>query len=165
VVRTAVEQGELRIQDGLVARAGWEPQFSPADRAAIETIETLLRRLGREAPTATEIAAVAGPRTPALLRLLERERRVIQLGEARYVTPQTWREILLALRSATGEARLYGAGELREMFGLSRKYSIPILEGCDRAGICTRQDDGRRFHWGHLPPDVGAFLDSVGNEP
>jgi len=165
VIQAAVDRGQVAIADGLVARAGWVPQFSAADRAALVVIDQLLAKAGREGPTAVEIAAAAGPRTPALLRLLEREGRVVPIGEQRFLAPSAWRELLLALREATREVRDYSAGEVREIFGISRKYSIPILEGCDRAGVSTRVGDGRRFHWDHLPQAVAAFLDSVEGVP
>lgn len=165
VIRQAVEQGTLAISDGLVARAGWTPRFSADDQTALAAIDALLARAGREAPTAAEIAAAAGPRTPALLRLLEREGRVVQVGEQRYLAPSVWREALRALRAATGEPRAYAAGEFREIFGVSRKFSIPLIEGCDRVGVCARVGDGRVFHWDRLSPSVASFLDSTEEGP
>lgn len=165
VVRSAVEQGLISITDGLAARAGWTPQYSAEDKATLAAIIELLDKAGREAPTSAEIAAKAGSRTPALLRLLEREGRVIQIGEQRFMSPAAWREVLIALRSATREDRLFHPGEIREFLGVSRKFSIPIIEGCDRAGVSTRAEDGRRFHWDRLSPVVASFLDSTGKAP
>ncbi len=160
VIRTAVERASIAITDGLVARAGWQPKLSAEDRVAIEAIERLLASAGREAPTAAEIAAAAGPRVPALLRLLEREGRLVQVGEQRFLTPGAWREALRSLRLGTTEARSYSAGEIREIFGISRKYSIPLIEACDRLGISTRVGEGRVFHWDRLNQAVASFLDS-----
>lgn len=160
VVREAVQRGDVSIADGLVARAGWQPKLSTQDRQAIDAVERLLQSAGREAPTAEEIARVAGPRTPALLRMLEREGRVVQVGEQRFLSPTAWKSTLRELRERTSEPRDYTAGEIREMFGLSRKFAIPLLEGCDRIGVSTRAGDTRRFHWDRLPPAVAQFLDS-----
>ena len=111
------------------------------------------------------IAAVAGPRVPALMRLLERERRVVQVGEQRFLTPTAWGEALRVLREGTREVRSYAAGEIREIFGVSRKFSIPLMEGCDRAGVSTRVGDGRLFHWDRPNAAIAAFLDSSSGEP
>ncbi|MDQ8155147.1 MAG: selenocysteine-specific translation elongation factor [Gemmatimonadota bacterium] len=165
VVRAAVAAGVVEVRDGVVARAGWTPQYSPDDLAACSAIERFLTAAGREAPTAAEIAAVGGPRTPALLRVMEREGRVVQVGEQRFLTPAAWRGALRALREATREPREYSAGEVREVFGISRKYSIPLIEGCDRVGVSARVGDGRRFHWDRLPSAIAAFLDSTDGEP
>ncbi len=165
VVRAAVEQGAITMADGLVARAGWAPRFSAEDLVALPAIEAMLAAAGREAPTASEIAVVAGPRTPALLRLLEREGRVVQVGEQRFLTTGAWREALLALRTRTVVDRTYAAGEFREIFGVSRKFSIPLIEGCDRVGVCARIGDGRRFFWDRLSLAVASFLDSSPDHP
>ena len=165
VLARAIERERIAITEGLVSRAGWQPQVSADDRAAISAIERLLEAAGREAPSATEIAAAAGPRTPALLRLLEREGRVVPVGEERYLTPVAWRDSLLALRNGTREPRSYSAGEIREIFGISRKYAIPLIEGCDRLGVSSRVGAGRRFHWDRLNPAVASLLDSSVGEP
>lgn len=165
VFATAVERGRIVVTDGLVSRAGWQPRLSADDRVAIGAIETMLVAAGREAPSAAEIAAVAGPRTPALLRLLEREGRLVPIAEERFLSPGAWREALLALRAATQEPRSYSAGEIREIFGISRKYAIPLIEACDRLGVCSRVGEGRRFHWELPNPAVAALLDSTFGGP
>ena len=165
VIRSAVERGTIRIIDGLVARSGWAPRYSDEDRVALVAIEAMLAKAGREAPSLAEIAAVAGPRVPALMRLLEWEQRVVQVGEQRFLTPTAWGEALRALREGTREVRSYAAGEIREIFGVSRKFSIPLMEGCDRAGVSTRVGDGRLFHWDQPNAAIAAFLDSSSGEP
>lgn len=165
VLAMATERGLIAIAGGLVSRAGWQPKLSADDRAAISAIERLLEAAGRQAPSAAEIAAAAGPRTPALLRLLEREGRVAPVGDERFLTPSAWRDALRALRDGTREPRSYAAGEIREIFGISRKFAIPLLEGCDRLGVCSRVGEGRRFHWDRLNPAVAALLDSNDREP
>jgi len=165
VVREAVQRGAVTISEGLVARAGWQPKLSAQDRQAIEAIEQLLANAGLEAPTADEIAEAAGSRAPALLRMLEREGRVVPVGEQRYLTPVAWRDALRRLRAGTREPRIYAAGELREIFGVSRKFAIPLIEGCDRIGVSSRMGDGRKFHWDRLSPAVASFLDSSSGDP
>jgi len=165
VIRTAIERGVITVADGLAATTGWQPRLTPEDHASLAAIESALRAAGREAPTAYELEAIAGSRTPALLRLLEREGRVVPVGEQRFLSPAVWREALRARRAATPEDRSYSAGEFREIFGVSRKFAIPLIEGCDRVGVCTRVGDGRRFHWDHLTPAIAAFLDSPDVDP
>ena len=165
VVHSAVQGGAVTITDGLVTRAGWQPKLSAQDRQAITAIEEMLSNAGAEAPTEDEIANAAGPRVPALLRMLEREGRVVQVGERRYLMPGAWRSALLRLRDATLEPRTYTAGEVREIFGLSRKFAIPLIEGCDKIGVSSRVGDGRRFHWDRLNSAVASFLDSPSGDP
>ena len=164
VLATAAERSRIAIADGLVSRAGWQPKLSADDRVAIRAIERMLEAAGREAPSSAELTATAGPRTPALLRLLERENRVVPIGEERFLAPRAWRDALRALREGTREPRSYSAGEVREIFGISRKFAIPLIEGCDRLGVCSRVGEGRRFHWDRLNPAVASLLDSTPGE-
>jgi selenocysteine-specific elongation factor len=165
VVSESVRAGTLVVKDGLVARASWTPRFSAEDKAALAAIEGMVERAGREAPSLDEIAKAAGPRTPALVRLLEREGRLVPVGDQRFLSPAAWSGALRALRDATLEARTYTAGEIREIFGVSRKYAIPLIEGCDRAGVSSRVGEGRVFHWDLPNPAIASFLDSPGLNP
>jgi hypothetical protein len=42
----------------------------------------------------------------------------------------------------------YGPAELRDLLGFSRKYLIPFLEFCDRAGRTVRASTGKRRRGG-----------------
>jgi hypothetical protein len=42
----------------------------------------------------------------------------------------------------------YGPSQLRDVLGFSRKYLIPFLEYCDRAGVTERRGDGRALRNG-----------------
>jgi selenocysteine-specific elongation factor len=97
--------------------------------------------------------------------MLEREGRIVQIGEQRYLTPAAWRNALRRLREGTREPRTYAPGEVREIFGLSRKYAIPLIEGCDKIGVSSRIGDGRKFHWDRLNSAVASFLDSPSGDP
>ncbi len=165
VIGDAVRDGTIEVRDGLVARPGWTPRMTEPERLALDAIVGMLDRAGREAPSLDEIARVAGPRTPALIRLLEREGRVVQVGEQRFLTPAAWGAALQVLRAGTLESRSYSPGEIREIFGISRKFSIPLIEGCDRAGVCSRVGDGRVFHWDLPNPAIASFLDSSESTP
>lgn len=165
VVQQTVADGVLMLDGPLAARAGWAPQLTDADRAALASIELILGRAGREGPTLAEITAAVGPRAPALVRLMEREGSVVGIGEQRFITTAAWRECLSALRAGTLERREYAAGELREIFGIPRKFAIPLLEACDRIGVSSRQGDGRRFFWDRPNPALSAFLDSDQESP
>ena len=79
----------------------------------------------------------------SVLRHLERQKRVIQVEEARFYSPGAVRELLDRL-----EARMSGKGEvaptdLKEVLGFSRKYLIPFLEYCDKRGYTQRRGQGR----------------------
>jgi len=49
-----------------------------------------------------------------------------------------------SLRSGLVPGRKYTPAELKELLGVTRKYLIPFLEYCDRAGVTERFGDGRQ---------------------
>jgi selenocysteine-specific elongation factor len=78
-----------------------------------------------------------------LLRLLERDGRLVQVEADRYYDPAALSTLVGALRSGMEAGREYGPAELRDLLGVSRKYLIPLLEYCDRQGVTQRRERGR----------------------
>jgi selenocysteine-specific elongation factor len=79
----------------------------------------------------------------ALLRLLEREGRIVQVEPDRYYDTDALASIVRLLRSESLSGRIYAASELRELLGVSRKFLIPLLEYTDRRHITDRHARGR----------------------
>ena len=144
VIRAHCESGELAAGEGLIRRAEWTPQVSASQAATMAALGASLERAGREPPSLAELAAVHGPAVGPLLRLLEREGRVVQVEEDRYYDAAALEGVVAALRDGMEPGREYSPAELRDLLGVSRKYLIPILEFCDRRGVTIRYDAGRR---------------------
>jgi selenocysteine-specific elongation factor len=142
-VRRAVTAGAIEVEGGLVRRRGWAPRPSDAQRQLLERLAETLATAGREPPSVGELAAAHGPATAALLRLLEREGRLIQVEPERYYAATAVAELLAALRAGTLQDHVYSPAELRDLLGISRKYLIPFLEFCDRSGVTIRREAGR----------------------
>jgi selenocysteine-specific elongation factor len=143
LLREAVGAGELELDGGIVRRGGWKPTLRPSEAAALHDLAATLEAAGREPPAVSELGVVHGPSTAAILRLLERERRVVQVEPDRYYSAVVLADLMAALRSHMERGRVYNPSELRELLGVSRKYLIPLLEYADRAGVTDRRADGR----------------------
>ena len=143
VLARLVRAGELSTEGGLVRRAGWVPRPDDAQRALAQRLADALAEAGREPPSVAELAATHGAVTAALLRLLEREGRVVQVEADRYYAAAAVEELVEGLRAATTPGRVYTPAELRDVLGVSRKYLIPFLEYCDRRRVTERRADGR----------------------
>jgi selenocysteine-specific elongation factor len=127
---------ELRI-------AGRAPEVSPKQRKVIDELLGVIEAAGHEPPSVGELQDRFGPQTPALLRHLEREQRVVQVEDNRYYTPDAVRELLRRLEGGMADKGELAPTDLREVLGFSRKYLIPFLEYCDRRGYTARQGNGR----------------------
>jgi selenocysteine-specific elongation factor len=147
VMRDLVESGRLQLRGGIVARAGWtaKPEGRDADTAGRLAIK--LREAGVNPPSVEELGLEFGKYVPALLRALERDGDVVAVSGDRYFSREALASLVERLRAGTADDVMRTASELREITGLTRKYLIPFLEYCDRAGLSVRQGDLRRFSW------------------
>ena len=142
-IREMQRAGEIETQGPLVRRTGWAPSPSTRDVAVSEQVAHDICAGQREPPSVSELVARYGSSVPALLRLLERQGRIVQVETDRYYDRGVLEAMIVRLKGAlvTGNTNL--PSQLREVLGFSRKYLIPFLEFCDRNGLTERRGDGR----------------------
>jgi selenocysteine-specific elongation factor len=143
VLRQLGVRGSVVVERGLVRRGGWSPAPSGPLGEAVDVVDRVLHASGREPPSVGELAAEYGTAVVAVLRYLERRRRIVQVEPDRYYAASALDAIVADLRRGTETGRAYGPSELRELLGVSRKYLIPLLEYCDRQSVTVRRDAGR----------------------
>jgi selenocysteine-specific elongation factor len=146
LVRDLVDRGKMELRGSVLARAGWKAGTG-ADAAKLAELAVALEAGGVAPLSVGELADQFGKETPALLRVLEREGRAIAVAPDRFYAPGALASLRESLRAVTSDGAQKTASQIREALGLSRKYLIPFLEYCDRAGISTRHGDLRSFHW------------------
>jgi selenocysteine-specific elongation factor len=139
-------RGKIELRGGVLTRAGWKAA-SGADAAKLAEIAVAVEAGGVSPLSVDELADQFGKETPALLRALEREGRVVAVAPDRYYSVRAVQSLLASLREATAGGVEMTASQVREKLGLSRKYLIPFLEYCDRIGVSRRNGDFRTFHW------------------
>ncbi len=130
---------------GSVAHApGWRPAL---DARVSDTREKLARRLaeaGWQVPTLSELEReFPGAPVRALLAHLVREGAAEQMDQERYAGKAALAEFRGALEAALAELGSATPAQLRDRFGLTRKYLIPLLEWADRHGVTRRSGDAR----------------------
>ena len=134
----------FEIEGGVVRRPGWALIL---DQGTSDSRSALLRRLTEshwQVPTVVELEReFAGTPVRGLLAHLAREGGVQQLDQERFATPAALAEFRSTLQSELGELGSATPAELRDRFGLTRKYLIPLLEWADRQGITERRGDAR----------------------
>jgi len=81
--------------------------------------------------------------TPVLVRWLERRGDLRRVSEDRYYSKRAVERMVESLRMGSAAGRKYTPSELKDVLGVSRKFLIPFLEFCDKAGITERWGDGR----------------------
>jgi selenocysteine-specific elongation factor len=139
----AISDSRIVSIGGVVARFGWSPSPSPEQALFFQTLVSQLEAAGAEPPSIEELAAASGGDPGTALRYLERLGDVVQVEQNRYYTATQLKLILGRLREAMSAGTELSPSQLRDAMGLSRKYLIPLLEYCDRAGFTSRSGSGR----------------------
>jgi selenocysteine-specific elongation factor len=95
-------------------------------------------------PTVTELERdLPGVPVRALLANLARAGGVEAMDQERYADAAALVAFRAAIEAALTELGQATPAQLRERFGLTRKYLIPLLEWADRRGITRRSGDAR----------------------
>ncbi len=142
--------GVLRLAGGLVApvRAAFERDRADRDRKGADALAERVRQAGLSAPDTRDFAA-----DPMLRRLAD---RLVREGVLVRAADRVQKRELLFHRDAIEAARLRlapllaeGAGLLVSdagaALGISRKFSVPLLEHLDQIGFTRRVADRRQL--------------------
>jgi selenocysteine-specific elongation factor len=144
VIDLGVRKQLLEPAGGVVRRPGWSPSL---DRGASDARSAIAGRIAAaqwQVPTVAELEReFAGAPVRALLAHLAREGGVEQVDQERFAAPAAMAEFRSRLEAVLGELGQATPAELRDRFGLTRKYLIPLLEWADRRGITERRGDAR----------------------
>lgn len=130
---------------------------------AIAGKETMLKGVIKEAHAQMLAILTANPYAPPPLEQFAGKGKVYQQAIAFMIDNrevykcggdflflyQTWSEILAFFRERLNASGSLSIGDLKDRFGFTRKWAIPILEETDRLGLTERQGDirtkGARF--------------------
>jgi selenocysteine-specific elongation factor len=142
-IREMQRAGEIETLGPVVRRSGWAPSPSARDLAVSEQVVHDICASEREPPSVSELVSRYGSSVPGLLRLLERQGRIVQVETDRYYDRSVLEKMIVRLKGALVPGNTYVPAQLRDILGFSRKYLIPFLEFCDRSGLTERRGDGR----------------------
>jgi selenocysteine-specific elongation factor len=144
-IQTA-EDGVEVVAAGRIRLTGYVPSLSPRQRGRVERIEELLLEERFTPPRETDLPDLIGARADEagrLLDLLIEEGKVVRIGSGVVLHAKAVEE---AKRAVTERIRANGAlvpSDLKELLGMSRKYSIPLLEWLDAVRFTVRKGDNR----------------------
>ena len=138
--RVIAEQGEIRLAD-------FAPRLTERQQALATDLLDRLEAAGVEPPALDELSqAMAQPvaELSAICRVLVRDGALVAVEANRHYLPASVTQLTERLSAGMLAGTDYGPAELRDFLGLTRKFLIPFLEYCDRAGYTVRNELGRR---------------------
>ena len=139
-----VAAGDVVAEGASVRLATHEVALDAAADAMAAEVRNVLRQVGFEGMSAAELEEAVGKDARPVVDHLVRASEAVKVGRDRYILSETWGEILREIRVIMQETGALGPAQLRDRLGLTRKYSIPLLEWLDAQGYTVRVGDIRR---------------------
>ena len=136
------------VQEGAEVRlAGHEVTLQVDEQEMREKIERLYREAGLTPPnlkdTLKSFAEFPQSRTRQVIDLLVQDKRLVKVNEALYFHAGALAELQERLRSFIKREGEIDAPRFKELTGLTRKFSIPLLEYFDKIKLTIRIGDKR----------------------
>ena len=139
-------EGILKAEKDKVRLRTHEIRLAPAQRAAVEKVEALFRDAGAGPPGPEEALTKAGLRGSEeneLFQLLLEERRLVSIKESLFFHADILKTIEEKLVTFLKEKKEITPADMKDLFGISRKYAIPLMEYFDGQRVTTRVGDKR----------------------
>jgi selenocysteine-specific elongation factor len=132
------ESGVIRLRTHKVVMQEEESEAS-------RRMEEAFSQAGLSVPSTADVLGASGlepSRARNVLQLLLREKRLVKISEDLVFHASAIHYLKETLISRKGS--LVGIPEFKTLFGLSRKYAIPLLEFLDRERITRREGEARK---------------------
>lgn len=145
-LQRAVDAEILHVDKDVVSLAGRTVSLSSQQETLLSVVEAALLQSRLEFPGFEELAkrASRGPdEIKKLMYLLVRRQRAVKLSDDYFVSRSVWEELKARIRDLKTAKKSVSVPDFKDMFGVSRKYAIPLLEQLDRDGITRRVGNER----------------------
>ena len=132
-----LEEDEVLVENGPAVRLpGHTPQLSAEQGSAVDAYLTVLESDPYSPPTDS-------PVDPEVLNFLADEGRVVRVSESVVFAASAYKGMVERISKYIGEQGEITVGDVRDMFGTSRKYALALLEYLDQQRVTRRVGDAR----------------------
>ncbi len=142
-----LKKGEIIQDDSLLRLKDHEVSLKADEQELENELQEWFTRFGLKTPTIKEtmdhFADYPAQMLKEVMDVRLREGRLIKISESLYYAEEVFTPLLEKVTQYFAENEKMDAQAFKEMTGLSRKFSIPILEYLDRAKITMRVGDSR----------------------
>ena len=145
-VESALVRRGAYVVDAEVARLPGREDLAGSDRDLSERIAAVFRRRGLDPPSLAEVAQEVGHKpkvVEGLTGYLAKKGSLVRLPGGWIVARDAVDDVARRLR-ATGRESV-DVGEFKEIFGLTRRLAIPLLEHLDATKVTRRVGDKREI--------------------
>ena len=145
VLQELIEEKKVVRVNRMIAVASEQTVLSKKQRARMDQLLSMYSDQ-RKPPTLKEAAAELD--TPmesvaSLIRFATQQRILIDLGKGFFISEKSFQQLCEELHARLTESATASVAEIRDVWGITRKHAIPLLEYCDKENITVRDGDTR----------------------
>ncbi len=152
VFQTALQElasrEEIAFAQDLIRIFGRKVTLGEHEESIKKKLTDEFLRYGVEVPTPDELirkARVDPGTARQILQLMLRDGVVVKVNDDLMMHQAAMDGVIERVRSLKGTGAKLGVGEFKDLFGVSRKYAIPLLEYLDRERVTRRVGDSREI--------------------
>ena len=147
IVQKLADLGKIEMHNNGIRLKGFKITLSAKQDSFLTRVEEELNQHGLEIPYASQIAKRLGVPVKAVEEIMTlgyNAGRLVMTAETLYYT-QIQIETFKSMLKDHFKDEAFGVTEMRDLFGTSRRFLIPILEFFDKVGFTQRNDDERKI--------------------
>jgi selenocysteine-specific elongation factor len=148
IVSRLAQTKRVELQGELVRLAGRGVQMKDEEAEAKQIIEKAFSSAGLKVPLLKEVLAelkIDQARAQKIVTLLLRDRVLIKLADDLVFHSATLEQLKQQVRALKASAPQMDVPRFKDIFGITRKYAIPLLEYLDRERVTRRIGDVRQI--------------------
>ena len=141
-----VEKRELSFKEDIVSLHGREVQLTTQSMQIKEMIEAFFLRADYQPPTISELSHAIAADPDEVRRIffwMIKEKILVKISDDFAYHRTAIEEIKKTLRANIASGAKFGVADFKQMFNLTRKHAIPLLEYLDREKFTRRQGNDR----------------------
>jgi selenocysteine-specific elongation factor len=148
MVSSLVAEKKLGVSGEQVHAAGRGVQMKDEETESKQQIERAFSSAGVQVPYLKDVLAslrIDKARAQKIVTLLLRDRVLIKVNEDLVFHRDTLEQLKNAVRAHKAKSPNVDVGTFKDLFGITRKYAIPLLEYLDRERVTRRVGDIREI--------------------
>ncbi len=141
-----VERRKVALQEEMVSLHGREVQLSERSQQVKKRIEATFLQAGYQPPSLSELPAAISAQPEDVKNVyfwMLKEKILVKVSDELAYHSSTLEEMKKRIRASYVPGSKFGVAEFKELFGLTRKHAIPLLEFLDRERFTRREGNDR----------------------
>jgi selenocysteine-specific elongation factor len=137
-------RGDLALNPTTLRLVSHEVAFTPEQRALADRMESRIKTEPYNPPASDDLLnEIGSPQANEVFDALVEGGTLVKIAQDLYLHREAVEGAIQAIRENLGSAEGFGAGQVRDLLGSSRKVVIPLLEYLDSRRVTRRLGDVR----------------------